>query len=180
MHLSMNTQKAVLRLVLHCAADSDCGAALKNCLTPSIELVQDLRLPCIPCHMFSTNKFGGFVAENYQALTMLSPWLFWCLLGPEFEPKVTVLPPGTKPYYKWAVNENIGWLKVRGIKVPAKVPACVLRSIVVTYYTGPLGLPVVLQNTHLTVKDIWHLLLLQFRVFGTLFSTELKREQAGN
>jgi hypothetical protein len=58
MHLSMNTQTAVLRLVLHWAADSDCGTVLKICLTPLIESVQDLRLLFIPCRMFSTDKFG--------------------------------------------------------------------------------------------------------------------------
>jgi hypothetical protein len=126
MHLSMNTQKAVLRLVLHWAADSDCGPVFKRSLTSLIESVQDLRLPFLPCRMFTTDKFGEFVAENYRALTMLSPWLFRCLQKPEFEPKVTVLPPATKPYSKWTVQENLGWLKVRRIEVPPKVPARVL------------------------------------------------------
>jgi hypothetical protein len=41
-----------------------------------IESVQELRLPYIPCRMFKNEKFGGFVADNYRALTMLSPWIF--------------------------------------------------------------------------------------------------------
>jgi hypothetical protein len=41
-----------------------------------IESVQELRLPYIPCRMFKNETFGGYVAENYRAFTMLSPWVF--------------------------------------------------------------------------------------------------------
>jgi hypothetical protein len=51
----------------------------------------------IPCCMFKNETFGGFVAENYRALTMLSPWIFRCLLDKEFSPPLPVLPPHEKP-----------------------------------------------------------------------------------
>jgi hypothetical protein len=51
-----------------------------------IESVQELSLPYIPFCMFKNEKFGGFVAENHRALTMLSPWIFGCLLDKEFSP----------------------------------------------------------------------------------------------
>jgi hypothetical protein len=51
MHLSMNTQKAVFRLILHWAADLDQGPSLKKYLQPLIESVQSLRVPFPPCCM---------------------------------------------------------------------------------------------------------------------------------
>ena len=126
MHLSMNTQKAVFRLILHWAADLDQGPALKKYLQPLIESVQSLRVPFVPCRMFKNDKFGGFVAENYRAMTMLPPWLFRCLLENEFAPKVVTLASLDKPRAKWTVKEkNNGWLKVRGITLPANMPAVV-------------------------------------------------------
>jgi hypothetical protein len=76
MHLAMNTQKAVFKLVLQWASSMEKGKELKNRIQPMIESVQELCLPCIPCRMFKDEKFDGFVAENYRALTMLSPWIF--------------------------------------------------------------------------------------------------------
>jgi hypothetical protein len=73
MHLAMNTQKAVFKLVLQWAPLMEKGKKLKNRIKPMIESFQELRLPYIPCRMFKNERFGGFVAENYHALTMLSP-----------------------------------------------------------------------------------------------------------
>jgi hypothetical protein len=125
MHLSMNTQKAVFRLILHWAADLDQGPALKKYLQPLVESVQSLRVPFAPCRMFKNDKFGGFVAENYPSMTMLLPWLFRCLMEKEFSPKVVTLPSLDKPRAKWSVKENNRWLKVRGITLPANMPAVV-------------------------------------------------------
>jgi hypothetical protein len=75
MHLAMNTQKAVFKLVLHWASSMEKGTELKKRIKPLVESVQELCLPYIPCRMFKNEKFGGFVAENYHALTMLSPWI---------------------------------------------------------------------------------------------------------
>jgi hypothetical protein len=69
------------------------GKELKNRIQPTIKSVQELRLPYIPCRMFKNEKFGGYVAENYRALTTLSPWIFRCLLDKEFTPALPVLPP---------------------------------------------------------------------------------------
>ncbi len=180
MHLSMNTQKAVFRLILHWAADLDQGPALKKYLQPIIESVQSLRVPFVPCRMFKNDKFGGFVAENYRAMTMLSPWLFRCLLENEFAPKVVTLASLDKPQAKWTVKENNGWLKVRGITLPANMPAVVRRSIVASYHNSPDGPPKLVADTSPTSSTIRELVVLLFRMFGTLFSTDLKDEKAGN
>jgi hypothetical protein len=180
MHLAMNTQKAVLKLVLHWASGSDNGSALRKRLLPLVTSVQALRLPYIPCRMFKNDKFGGFVAENYRAFTMLSPWLFRCLLADEFAPRVIVLPSLDKPRSKWTVKENTAWLRVRGIKVPTNTTAAERTAIVQSHHTDPAGPPPVLPVTTPTPTEIRQLLVLLFRVFATLFATDLKGSKAGN
>ena len=128
-------------------------------------------LPYIPCRTYNSDKFGGWVAENYRAMTMLSPWLFRCLLDDQMAPRVTVLPPTNKPRGKWTLKENTAWLKVRGIKVPPKTSATERRKIVEGHFTDPLGPPAVLPDTTPSAREMWHLLLLLFHIFGTLFST---------
>jgi hypothetical protein len=64
--------KGSFKLVLQWASSMEIGKKLKNQIKPMIQSVQELRLPYIPCRMFKNEKIGGFVAENYRALTMLS------------------------------------------------------------------------------------------------------------
>jgi hypothetical protein len=180
MHLAMNTQKAVFKLVLHWASSLDQGPTLKRKLQPLLESVKVLRLPYIPCRKFKNEKFGGWVAENYRALNMLSPWLFRFLSDDEFAPAVVVLAPEGKPRSKWTIKENTAWLKVRGKKVPANTVAAELTSIVQNYHDDPAGLPELVPDVTPSAKEVRYLLLLLFRVFATLFSRDLKGAEAGN
>jgi hypothetical protein len=178
-HLFINTQKAVLQIILHWATDLDQGPSLMKNLQPLVESVQNLGLPFIPCRLFKSNKFGGFVAENYQALTMLSPWLFRCLLSKEFTPKVIKLPPLGKPCAKWTVQENSAWLKERGITLPTNMSTMVRRSIVEDHHNNPAGPQPMVQNT-VPSAGVRELVVLLFCVFGALFATDLSGSQAGN
>jgi hypothetical protein len=76
MHMAMNTQKAVFKLLLQWCANLEHGQTLRTRLKPLVDSVQGLRLPFVPVRMFKNEKFGGYVAENYRALTHLAPW--WC------------------------------------------------------------------------------------------------------
>jgi hypothetical protein len=180
MHLAMNTQKAVFKLVLHWAGMMDHGPTLRNRIQPLLHAVQELCLPYLPARMFKNGKFGGYVAENYRALTHLSPWLLRCLLEDRFAPKVPVLAPRNKPRAKWTIKENTEWLKVRRIKVPAPMPAVELTSFMDQYFTAVDGLPPLQPSTIPTAPQMRCLVWLLFRVFDTLFSTELEGIIAGN
>jgi hypothetical protein len=137
-----------------------------------------LRLPYIPCRIFNNETFGGFVAENYRALTMLSPWLFLCLLDKVLSPPIFVLPPHEKPRDNWTMKENAAWLKVRGIKVAQKSSAAERTSQVDGYFNQPNGPPSVVLDITPSSTNIRHLLLLLFSIFGTLFSTNLNGKKA--
>jgi hypothetical protein len=91
-----------------------------------------------------------------------------------------VLPPPEKPRDKWTMKENATWLKVRSIKFAYKSSAAERTSLVDGYFNLPDGPPAMVPNTTPSATDIRHLLLLLFRVFGMLFSTDLHGEEAGN
>jgi hypothetical protein len=137
-------------------------------------------LPYIPCRMFKNETFGGYVAENYRALTMLSPWIFRCLLDKEFTPSLPILPPHAKPWDRWTMKENATWLNVRGIKIAQKSLASERKTQVERYFNQPNGPPSVVPNITPSSSNIRHLLLLLFQIFGTLFFTNLNGEKAGN
>ena len=180
MHLAMNTQKAVFKLLLQWAASLDLGPTLRKHLSPLVEVVQNLRLPFLPVRMFKNDKFGGFVAENYRALAMLSPWLFRCLLHSDFIPKTCILAPQGKPRSKWTVKENNAWLKSRCIPIPTRISAKERTALVDWHFTRPGGPPPRYENTAPSVTDMRQKLCLMFQVFGTLFVTNLQGEIAGN
>ncbi len=180
MHLAMNTEKAVFKLVLKWASLSGNGGLLRRRLQPLVESVSTLRLPYLPVRMFKNEKFGGYVAENYRALTMLSPWLFRCLLENEFIPKAPAVAPDQKPRSKWSKLENTGWLQLRGLPVPPKICAAELTTLVDSYFIAPTGPPEVQTFTAPAVADIRQLLVLLYQVFGTLFATTMAGEAAGN
>jgi hypothetical protein len=68
----------------------------------------------------------------------------------------------------------------RGIKVAKKSSAAERTSQVDGYFNQPNGPPSVVLNITPSSTNIRHLLLLLFRIFGTLFSTDLNGEKAGN
>lgn len=180
MHLAMNTQKAVFKLMLQWCANLDHGQTLRTRLQPLVDSVQALRLPFLPVRMFKNEKFGGFVAENYRALTHLAPWLFRCFLEDKFAPTILVLPPENKPRTQWTMKENKGWLRSRGIKIPTKIKAAELTELVETYHATPEGPPPLKPMSIPPAADMRKLIILMYKVFGTLFAIDLPGQLAGN
>jgi hypothetical protein len=78
------------------------------------------------------------------------------------------------------MKENATWLKVRGIKFVYKSSAAERTSLMDDYFNLPDGPPAMVPNTTPLATGIHRLLLLLFRVFGMLFSTDLRGEEAGN
>ena len=180
MHMAMNTQKAVFKLLLQWCANLDHGQTLLSRLQPLVHSVQGLRLPFVPVRMFKNDKFGGYVAENYRALAHLAPWLCRCLLEEKFAPPIVVLPLVDKPRLQWTVKENKGWLRSRNIKIPPKLKAKELTKLVETYHACPAGPPPIRPDTNPTATEMRRLIYLLFKVFGTLFATDLPGQLAGN
>jgi hypothetical protein len=68
MHLAMNTQRAILKLVLHLASSLDKGTELKNNFKPMIESVHNLCLPFVPCRTFKNKNLGVGLPKTTEPL----------------------------------------------------------------------------------------------------------------
>jgi hypothetical protein len=78
------------------------------------------------------------------------------------------------------MKENAAWLKVRGIKSWPNASAAERTSFVDDCFNDPEGIPALVQNTTQSAKEVRQLVLLLFQIFGALFSTDFKGEEAGN
>ena len=65
---------------------------------------------------FSTDKFGGFIAETFRVMTMMSPWIFSCLDEEALQAVRPTPPPEGKNVKDWTKGEAVTWLDMRGLK----------------------------------------------------------------
>jgi len=101
-----------------------------------LELVECMQLPWLKILPYPTGKFGGFVAENYLALTRLSLWFY----GPLSQVNSDIIweEPKTE-HSKWAKKDNQKWLKIRGLDTNGN--ANDLKDRVASYMTNTNEIP---------------------------------------
>jgi hypothetical protein len=75
--------------------------------------VKDLNVQwCKILHYPTTDKFGGWVSENFLAMSRLATW-FYSLI--EYLPEADPYVDPTTPYNKWTKTLNANWLEARGL-----------------------------------------------------------------
>ena len=122
MHLSMGIQKAVFKFIIHWATMNKKGSPLQQCLAEHMAAIQVLKLAFCPCCPYKDEKFGGFTAEVYRAMTMTSPFIYRSLLESDLEPLPPRLP-NTRPQKDWTKQDNINWMYLRGIEHSSSILA---------------------------------------------------------
>lgn len=89
----------------------------------------------------STDKFGGWISENFMAMSRLAQW-FYSLLN--FLPESESYVDPTTPYMKWNKTLNGSWLEARGL---SKVgTAGDLKNRVSKYFLENNIPPIVVKN----------------------------------
>ena len=114
MHLSMGIQKAAFKLTIAWATEAKKGSALQRRLADNLQSLKQQKLGYCPARPYKDEKFGGYTAENYRALTMTSPYLYRSLLEIDLQPP----PPrvaNTLPQKEWTRKDNVNWMYVRAI-----------------------------------------------------------------
>lgn len=179
MHLAMNAQKAVLKSTFtYTTARSQSPDYTKRCKT-LLMLIKEVSINILPVLTFKDSKFGGFVAENYAAVTMILPWLSRVLeeddmiVGPLTEPP----DPTVKAYSTWNGKECKAWLSARAVPKVSTLSKLEAQLMVKRYLEGPsecipllvpnLGRqmnPSVIRKLHETTQVM----------FSCLFATDLK------
>jgi hypothetical protein len=183
MHLGQGCQKAVLKSVLlYCTLRNKGAEFVNRCRTLLLQL-KAVRVDIAPVMPFKDDKFGGFVAENYSAVTMVLVWLSRVLTEAKQQPgPSTVVPdPTLKDVEHWTGIECKAWLKERGQN--STYTASSAREKVSDFLKGPENdMPVVIPNVARTTDPQLIRLLLQSAnsVFGSIMSKDLIGVQAEN
>lgn len=99
----------------------------------------------------STEKFGGWVAENFLGFIRLSPWFYSLLhLLKEDKEKPNLETPPTS----WRVDQNRYWLEIRGL--PTEGSAKLLKQRVREYLDQDEEPPII-ENDKIGIMDIQNL-----------------------
>ena len=181
MHLSMGVQKAVFKFIIHWASKSQNGANLQRRLETLIASVQELKLSYAPCRPYKDDKFGGFTAEVYRAMCMISVWLYTCLGEDNLQPTTQHEPDMDKPQKQWTKKDNVVWLELRGIRWPPKVSAPEAKLLVKRFMEENDGQgPPITYNPSLVVTslEIRDLVWRTFNMFRALFCTDIAGSRA--
>jgi hypothetical protein len=78
-----------------------------------LESIIILQLPWMKALPYTKGKFGGYVGENFVALTRLSMWFYSSLLFMESESTEWSEPLHSQ--LSWLKRDNVKWLKIRGL-----------------------------------------------------------------
>ena len=116
----------------------------------------------------STDKFGGWVAENFLAMVRLSPW-FYTLLYELKEPKER--PDLETPYTAWTMAKNKYWLELRGLSVVGKAKELKDR---VRKYMNMETKPPIIQNDLIDVEYMLELVTSLNHMISYLLSPNTK------
>lgn len=177
MHLGMGGQKAVLRsTLLYCSSRGKKVEFVRR----SRKVIKNLilvRVDIAPVLLYKDEKFGGYVAENYSAITMVNVWLSRILQEKSMRPgpPAAVPDPAIKPIARWTGVECKAWLKERG-QPYSTYAAHEAREIVSDFLKGPQSqVPPIIPNLarDLDPKYVRSLLQNANALFGSIMATDL-------
>ncbi len=180
MHLSMGIQKAVFKFIIGWATEHKKGSTLQRRLAQNLGAVQDLKVAYCPCRPYKDEKFGGFTAETYRAMTMISCFLYQCLLENDLEPP----PPrglNPNPQKEWTKQDNMNWMYLRGIDHSSSITAPEAREQV-RILMAKRKTPKVVNSPRepITTEEIRNLVWRMFNMFRSIFCTDLCGSEAKN
>jgi hypothetical protein len=104
--------------------------------------VEELKLSWIKILAYRGGKFGGWVSENYLAMSRILKW-FYSLLHRIASDKKIWVEPVDKPKDKWPAKDNKSWLQARGLNTDGRY--LVLRARVLHYMTQVDPVPPVVE-----------------------------------
>jgi hypothetical protein len=174
MHLAGGVQKAVAKFVHRYATSLGNGAALTARLAFPIALLHKYcRVQYLPLAAYNTDKFGGWVMENFKSLCKLAPWLYRCFEEDALQPPTPYVMPET-PRKKWTQKENIGYLRARDIDAPSNMLSAPAKLAVDALFCLPGGPPepVVHAASKVTPQDMRRLWLACSTMFKDLMRVD--------
>ena len=134
-----------------------------------LELIEKMDLDwCKLMKYPSTDKFGGWVSENYLGMARACSWFYSLIVYlPEQEPYED--PHPTLPLKEWSKLQLKGWLEARDIDSTGKISELV--EVIQEYQDEGIN-PTIVYNTTIWQKDI----LQMFSVLNKMISFRMSME----
>ena len=135
MHLQMNFVHFNASFMFDWAKERGKGAVLIRQARPLFENAQQLHVAGLKIILFKTDKFGGYVAENWRAFANIAPWVFTFLEDQSMmpPPPVAVPDPETVDVGRWMKGQLMAWLHVRRLTVAKELRKPELAIVVRRY-----------------------------------------------
>ena len=116
-----------------------------------MESLEELKLTWIKILPYKGGRFGGWVSENYLAMSRIMKW-FYSLLDRLASDKQPWVEPVHKPQNKWKALDNRAWLSQRGLNTDGLAKALDAR---VNYYMTQVDpVPPVIEMTAGPVETV--------------------------
>jgi hypothetical protein len=182
MHLSMGIQKAIFKFIIRWASEHRRGAPLQRRLADGLCALQQLKVSYCPCRPYKDDKFGGFNAESYRAMTMISTQLYRRLEETALVPS----PPrgcNPNPQKDWTKEDNTNWMYLRNVEFSSKITAPEARKQVRQLQESPIADWPPVVNTlkdPITTEEIRKLVFWMQNMFRAIFCTDLCGLEAKN
>ena len=173
MHLSMGIQKAVFKFIIRWAVVHRLGTALQKRLETHLQAIQVLKVAYCPCRPYKDEAFGGFTAETYRGMTMISCFIYRCLLEETLKPPPP-RGPNPEPQDKWTKQDNMNWMYLRDVEFSGAILATEASAQVKDLLALQTPPPIVnLPQEPITINEIRDLVWRMFNMFRAIFCTDL-------
>lgn len=176
----MGVQKAVFKFIIRWASQYKKGTTLQKRLACNLRAVQDLKVSYCACRLYKDDKFGGFTAETYCSMTMISCWLYRCLLEEDLVPQ---LPWGhnSDPQSAWLREDNLNWLYARDIHYPSLITAPEAKEMVKRYMRLRKKPKVINKpRDQITGREIRELVSRMYNMLRAIFCVDISETAARN
>lgn len=119
MHLQMNFLHYNATFMFSWAKSISKGAQLIRDSQPHLMNAKQTNLEGFKVIPIRTEKFGGYVAENWRCLSLLSPWCFQFIENDSMKnSNIGPLPnPHEKPFASWRIPQLKSWFNIRHIEL---------------------------------------------------------------
>ena len=120
----------------------------------------------------STEKFGGWVSENYLGMSRLCTWFYSLLL---FLPQTESYedPPIDLPLAEWSRNQLRGWLDARKLPKNGKISDMIE---IIQEYKNTNSEPKIQSNTWVKVADILRMFFSLNKMISYMMSMNTKKD----
>lgn len=134
MHQAMNSGKALVKVMHRWTTSNGRSADAIKKAQPNLQKVQRLGLSKFSAMPYKTEKFGGYVGENWKTLLILGPWLYLYLTEAAMSPLTIEVPNENLPFSQFNKAHLRAWLMIHCITFDPSLNKEALKALAKPYF----------------------------------------------